>query len=476
MSHDQPPTLNTSIDGIAMHSHGNSSYPSTLARDHCYSQFINSSMIEIDTNGIFISIPTVAMAMGGPVSSGGHNGGLNTSRRGLRIPRNEQIKVSCVQATTLLITLPVTAVTTTIPRYRTNNNTGGTGNGVEFVHSGPSTPTKSPHSPKKEYGNNNNDDSAHTDVIDGTEEDTGSTGGSDEDGMKQFLTSSTITIPWSYEGHHLSPAAYILSAGGSGSEMDSSSSAHTHTGKDAELLHQAEMDSIVFANSVVTLAEFISSLPEGTNELYICLHCSDRQTRDLLALSIRLLVSSPAINCSNRNERRKLLPWTSGSGTTHESHDALTSLHAKEQQEDGTMETTHEGANSAAAAAQIIELKHYTKSLEEENISMKKEQKELLNQLLQSREDFQQFKVQQQKLQQQQPLPSPVVVAAVDTDDTTTEGSEKSTEAVAATTIITADQNEEIKQLTMQVREYEYKLSVAQKKQVWIIFPFSFVH
>ena len=65
-------------------------------------------------------------------------------------------------------------------------------------------------------------------------------------------------------------------------------------------------------STVCSLAEFISSLPEGTEELSICFSCGDRLIRDTLVLSIRALVMMPT-DCT-RPERKKVFPWISESG------------------------------------------------------------------------------------------------------------------------------------------------------------------
>lgn len=203
--------------------------------------------MEVDEQGVFISIPTL-----GPATSKHGKATFNTSRRGLRIPASAGLSVVCLQPTALVLRLPIR----------------GGGGGAEGASA------------------------------------------SEEERMRQFLSSSIVAIPWSYEGHHLSPAAYIAEHGPRLSAEERE-----------RIVREAEEDGIVFANTVVALAEFVSSLPEGAAEIKICFSCPDRQARDLLAVAIRSLACCTA-NSTKLERRRAGFPWLgTGSGAGEEAEE-----------------------------------------------------------------------------------------------------------------------------------------------------------
>lgn len=288
-----------------------------LSKEHSFLQFNGHSKVEVDENGIFISIPTLnpsetnnTTGIKGQVNQNKNKSKhtFNTSRRGLRIPASTALKITCVQPTSLILSLPIKAA----------------------VNSEPTETSTSP--------------------LEGEEPQKATNTNADDEKMRQFLNSSILAIPWTYEGHNLSPAAYI-------SENESRLTPEERE----KILKEAEEDSIIFANTVVSLTEFIASVPEGTDELLICFSCQDRLSRDALALSLRAL--SCTSNGSTRLDRRKILPWI------NEGEDnADNSLVAMEQESE-------------------LDLKKRLKSMEEENSQLKRERNELTKQLLVVKEE-----------------------------------------------------------------------------------------
>jgi len=171
-----------------------------------------------------------------------------------------------------------------------------------------------------------------------------------DESMRRFLSSSTVQIPWTYEGHNHSPEAYA----------DLQNESMLSVEEKEEMMKDLERDSIIFASTVCSLAEFISSLPEGTEELCICFSCSDRLVRDTLVLSIRGLVALPSD--FTRHERKKVFPWISDSG------EVLSNLIAENNESDK-------------------ELQSRLMILEETNNALKKERNELTIQLVEAREE-----------------------------------------------------------------------------------------
>ncbi len=325
-------------------------YYTVLAKDSAaFLQLNGLSTIEVDDQGIFISIPTPA----GALKQKNHL--FNTSRRGLRIPSSSGIKVMCAQPSSIVLKLPVTR---------------------KIVES----PTVEDHS-----------------VVSNNEEDVR---------MKEFLNSSILAIPWSYEGHNLSPAAYIA-------DNEAKLSAEDRE----KLLKEAEDDSINFANTVVALAEFISSVPEGMKELLLCFSCDSRLNRDGLALSMRALACQPHV--ATRLERKTVFPWLVSDG-------------------DGL-------PNSLTATNESdAEMKYRLKTVEEENSVLKRERNELAKQLLETKEENSLLKIK-----------SPSIKSVPDYSDI---------EIKADETSILNDHR--TRELSERVIELENKLSILTKREV----------
>lgn len=344
-----------------------------LDRDLPFLQLHGRSHIEIDEQGIFISIPTFQQSSlpsgkgSNSSSSGLKNAGakdpqpsakasFNTSRRGLRLPASSDMTVWCAQPTALLLRVPVT---------RKSGETD-----------------ESPSSPGS---------------VSAPE-----SGGEDEK-MRQFLNSSILSIPWIYEGHNLSPAAYIA-------ENESQLSPEDRE----RIVKEAEEDSIIFANTVCALAEFISTLPEGTSELLLCFHCVDRHARDVLALSMRALACQPSN--STRANRYSTLPWF------HSDPSA--------------------GQDLVAEAAETDQdLRRRLKAMEAETIELKRERNELMNQLLAVREDLSHKNPTLERLERSRPAP-----------DTAEESQEE----------LGANDN---RSLMSKIIDLENKLNIASKKE-----------
>jgi len=314
-----------------------------LSKDVAFLQFDGRSTVDVDETGIFISIPTfdneatTLQSSSSSSSTSQHTNKENTfssslfssslstvnstttttkktkrvnnfktSRRGLRIPASSGLKVSCAQPLSLVLTVPI--------KQESSSMSSMSGHVTEQQQ-------------QQQQHDNDTDES-----------------------MRRFLSSSTVQIPWTYEGHNHSPEAYA----------DLQNESMLSVEEKEEMMKDLERDSIIFASTVCSLAEFISSLPEGTEELCICFSCSDRLVRDTLVLSIRGLVALPSD--FTRHERKKVFPWISDSG------EVLSNLIAENNESDK-------------------ELQSRLMIMEETNNALKKERNELTIQLVEAREE-----------------------------------------------------------------------------------------
>ncbi len=289
---------------------------SVLDRDFPFLQLNGRSTIEVDEQGIFISIPTFqpaapAIGAAGQAQVGGGKASFNTSRRGLRLPASPSMSGACAQPSCLVLRVPITRKSVEASAESPVEGEGGGGEGEDR-----------------------------------------------EQVMRRFLSSSILAIPWVYEGHNLRPAAYIAEDG-----------ARLSAEERECISREAEEDSIIFANTVCALAEFISSVPEGTAELLLCFACPDRQARDLLALGTRCLACQPGE--ATRLERALALPWRHGADA-----DAGTGVGAGAGEQEGVAEHSESGQD----------LRRRLKALEAEHIALKRERSELMLQLLAARD------------------------------------------------------------------------------------------
>jgi hypothetical protein len=382
-----------------------------LSKKTAFLQFDGRSTVEVDDNGIFISIPTfdnTATILGEPAASDKKPAGLpgkrrdvypasspkegasasatqrttkfKSPRRGLRIPASTGLKVTCAQPLSLVLSVPV-----------------------------------------KRSLEDDGMDSPHTADL------------SEDEKMRRFLSSSTVSIPWTYEGHNHSPEAYA------------NSDPNLTYDEKQELLRAAERDSVIFANTVCALAEFISALPEGTIEICFCFSCPDRLVRDTMVLSMRSLAALPP-NCS-RYERKAIFPWLSS-----------------ENPEKMVAESTD---------SEALEVKRVMKAKEEENSVLKRERNELTVQLLESREELVALKSKMTQLQNQNktmPTPDKRNSGTANTikkgaTDEPFNGFPPNSDAAAANA---ADigKAEAFKQLSSKIIELENKLNIASKREV----------
>lgn len=323
--------------------------PTVLSKKVAFLQFDGRSTVEVDENGIFISIPTmdstvttlapVGSTAQKPAGMPGRNRDIypasgkesknnaaanaaaaartkfKMARRGLRIPASMGLKVNCAQPLALVLSVPLKR--------------------------------------ESEDGSESPYDSHNTS--------TGLDEVSEEERMRRFLSSSTVSIPWTYEGHNHSPEAYIKSDPNLSYEDKQ------------EILKEAERDSVIFANTVCALAEFISALPEGTSEICFCFACPDRLVRDTMVVSMRALAAKGPN--ATRYERRAVFPWVQSEGT--------------------------EALVAEATENETLETKKILKAKEEENMVLKRERNELTVQLLESREELVGLKSRMQQMQNQ---------------------------------------------------------------------------
>jgi len=536
-------------DGVSM------TLSTVLSKKVAFLQFDGRSTVEVDENGIFISIPTFdteatlltpsspkkkksslfgnrgnshgsssssngAMGVSGKNSTNNNSAGslldrgdgkaaahrskFKTSRRGLRIPPSPLLRISCAQPMSLVLTVPVkrgldgddgSASTTNKSSSTRTSSSTPKGKHNDSIDVTTAVVVASAASPAEAVGvglfqGDKNEDNEDDDAKDKTSSDSarsGDEGGDrsaqeeeergpplsvvnpdklqrtasedarartqaeEDERMARFLASSTLSIPWTYEGHHHSPEAYL----------DAEQVASLSAEEREEMLKEAERDSIIFASTIAHIAEFISSLPEDTNEICICFSCADRLVRDLLVVSMRALATLP-LDCTRFERKRKTFPWLS--------------------------KDTGEMISQAVAESNDsseIEAKKMLKSKEEENLVLKRERNELTVQLVESREDLVRVKAdlmnkqlllqQKEKLLQQQQrdestasentFASSASAAAVG-DVSSDLAATAAAAAVDAPTIPTAvGQGEYFKQLSSKIVELENKLAIASKKE-----------
>lgn len=365
---DTPGTLSTqnsaSNDASTLHT--------VLSKDNAFLQLNGKCTVEVDDQGVFISIPTFqpqhsssnhhakAQQRSRDGISAGTNGGavktaFNTSRRGLRLPALATMKVHCVGPNSLVLAVPlmrkaieegpISAPATFSSDAALSTQSSPAKQAVPSLREPGSTESTEANSPQS-----NGATVASTTTAAGQEQ--------DDEVMKRFLQSSILAIPWTYEGHNLSPEAYITG-------IESRLSPEERE----KLLKEAEEDAMIFATTVVALAEFIAAVPEGSDELLICFSATDRLTRDTLAVSLRALACRPPQ--STRYERMRTLPWV-----------------IAEEDNDQTLNAEHDHNHSNNNNVVDHDLKRRLKSMEEESAALKRERNELTMQLLQTKEEM----------------------------------------------------------------------------------------
>jgi hypothetical protein len=385
-------------------------YPTVLSKENAFVQLNGQSMIEVDNTGIFISIPTLPAASATTKStktsndSGSGGSRLNTTRRGLRIPASANMKVMSVQSSSIVLSIHIKKknLENTIPPPP-----------APGVEGSPATPSKQLNRSRSKSGGNNG------------------TGNGEEEQMRQFLSSSILAIPWAYEGHSLSPAAYIA-------ENESKLSPEERE----RLLKEAEEDSVIFANTVVVLAEFISTVPEGTEEILICFSGSDKLIRDILAFTMRTFTCFPE-RMSRYDRLLHGFPWF---------------------QED--IDEANENNNGEGYEAAESELKKRLKVVEEDNSFLKKERNELTKQLLSTKEEIALLKASRHHQQQLQSG-----AGSLDSSDhhnhpfSPNSNTVGDSEYLPSITSPMANSSEEFKELSVKVIEMENKLTISLRKE-----------
>eukprot|EP01031_Cornospumella_fuschlensis_P035856 gene35856-43489_t len=184
-----------------------------LDADLPFVQLQGESTVQVGREGVFISLP----------SQSPH---FNTCSRGLRLPLTADCKVYCASPGAVLLYVPV--------RQKPAEAEG---------------PDASTSSAVAEDGGR----------------------------LRAFLASAPISIPWSYEGHTLSPAAYLSPAhltGLSAAEREG-------------LERAAEAENVCFAQQIASLTDFVSALPDFAEGIFVSFVLAERVTRDLLALVLR---------------------------------------------------------------------------------------------------------------------------------------------------------------------------------------------
>ena len=409
---------NAAVSASAAVAYGDtaSALPTVLSKSTAFVQLDGRSTVEVDSQGVFISIPTFenkpppptsaqqqkrssigqignmfrrnsgaskdvmlaeatsATALAGRGKGGKQQQQLRTSRRGLRIPASPLLRVSCAQPLSVVLTVPITSATSPPQQESSSAVEGSAANSDATEQDGDGKQTEA-----------------------------------EAEKMRRFLASSTVAIPWTYEGHNHSPEAYAASAG-SVDGMGGRQGAAEAEEERARLLRESERDSLIFASTVSCLAEFISALPEGATEVRICFACSDRLVRDALALSMRALACQPA--AATRPERMRVFPWLGlsdgcgGSGTTagsDEEGDAQSEM-SSESEADGDegrrgRRWRARGPAGRGSARDVLvaavsageadgDARRQLRLREEENAALKRERNELTDQLLEAREQL----------------------------------------------------------------------------------------
>jgi hypothetical protein len=421
-----------------------SSFPTVLSKDDAFVQLNGQSKIEVDENGIFISIPTMPTNENKSTRST-----LNTGRRGLRIAVSSHMKVVCVQSSSLILSIPVKRknIENTLTSSSVEGDDDGStvekteGGGGEKEQTTPAAEGEREERKKSKDGN-----------------------GHEEEKMRQFLSSSILAIPWIYEGHSLSPAAYIA-------ENESKLTLEERE----KVLKEAEEDSIIFANTVVCLAEFISSVPEETTEeILICFSCSEKIIRDILGIMIKL--NCCFSNDMNRYDRLALsFPWLLDDDEQQQLIDNegyLTVEGEGSGRESGGGNSQRKGIEEVSL--ENNELKKRLKTIEEENSLLKRERNELTKQLLETKEEISLLKVKGSTTGGGPPstssLENRISTTAVTEDgkieDNNSSHSEGKSSVFSDGIISISEKSEELKELATKIIELETKLNISMKKEV----------
>jgi hypothetical protein len=426
----------SSFSSSSLLSNDSSTFPTVLSKDNAFVQLNGQSKIEVDENGIFISIPTMPTIDHNNTKS--TRSSLNTGRRGLRIAGSSQMKLVCVQSSSLILSIPV--------KRKTIENTSSSSSSTEDEDSekpemvnGEKEPTTERKEERKKSKEGN--------------------GGNEEEKMRQFLSSSILAIPWTYEGHSLSPAAYIA-------ENESKLSLEERE----KLLKEAEEDSIIFANTVVMLAEFISSVPENTEEILICFSCSDKSTRDLLGILMKLNCCFP-LDMNRYDRLASSFPWL----LDEEEQQQLMDSDYLTVEGDSGRESGGGGGSQRKGIEEVSlennDLKKRLKTIEEENSLLKRERNELTKQLLETKEEMSMLKVKGSSVSTGGAAPLSLenrtsVTEEGKLEDNNSSHSEGKSSVFSDGIISISEKSEEIKELATKIIELETKLNISMKKEV----------
>lgn len=227
-----------------------------------FMQLEGLSYIEVDSNGIFVSLPVPPapdnaessdepMSMNSISMRSSAASNRKPLRRGLLIASSDAITVECTQPVSLVITVPIT-----------RENPDGT-----------------PYIPTEDECNDATGTHQKSDIDDGIHTDKSSP-------RPSIGPEPHVVLPWTY--------IRILNSQGIRSDLT------------AEEIEDEEREASSFASIITSLEEFVQRVPLHKQEIRLCISCGDRAERDALVCMIRALVVG---NLLQPEERLDLFPW-----------------------------------------------------------------------------------------------------------------------------------------------------------------------
>ena len=387
---------------------------------HAFVELKETGVVCVDKEGVFIgtgmgpvrdlATPAPTLKAGGgdegvhgepmtPVSGeDNETGGRGRTKiRGFRIPVTPGLIVRCTQPRSLVITIPLSrkrvplnapltaeekeeeeaARAAQVRRDKSANNLEML-EGLEDLGSSPTSTSRS--------------STSNTSIEDGEKQ----FGSADTQGEE--AETSILQKPWLYETivrDNESGAITKLREGPEGVSQSKGAIVSVKDGDEGTAVTDAveEKISAAFSSTVCSLAELVSSLPDGCKDMKLCLVCKDRQERDTLALTIRALVcrqsaedadsgvktavSSPDTHTTDGDE-----DGNNNNNNNNNKGNTFNFLHALPWIDPTTLERRDERV--AAVSEATVEMGARLNFLEHENVALKRERVELTMRLLES--------------------------------------------------------------------------------------------
>jgi predicted transport protein len=247
------------------------SRPSCLTRSLPFLQLEGRSYVEVDADGVFLSLPLPAASSNKKV------------RRGLHISSLDVVDVECVQLASLVLTLTasrrcVSTDMSNIPMTLSSFSTDSNDSSASFSID---SPAPSPNTSLKQRVRGVSTD---VDIVVGNNR-------SDICPWKFIRIANFVDNPDAAKG--------------------TARSGNVETDTDIEGTNEDEEEATSFQTITSSLEKFIQSLVGAHSEVKICVSCADRIQRDALCGIIRTLCIPRST--ITHEDRLKLLPWRSAS-------------------------------------------------------------------------------------------------------------------------------------------------------------------